>query len=88
MENEKILQLRQNDDWLLEPSVIPGPSAILRYSDKSDELETAAAIVTRYAKKSALVEGAAIIVADRKGTSKELTAFALEDSVLLPWLIK
>jgi len=85
-QNEKIEKLRQPDDWLLQPSIIPGPTAILRHSRNQEEVETAAAIVTRFAKKSALVEGTAIITAEHKGTSREITASALEDAIFQPWL--
>ncbi len=85
-QNEKIEALRRPDDWLLQPSVIPGPTAILRHSTDAEELETAAAIVTRYAKKSALVDGTAIIIAERRGISREMEASALDDCILKPWL--
>jgi hypothetical protein len=85
-QNEKIEKLRQPGDWLLQPSIIPGPTAILRYSKNKAELETAASIVTRYARKSDLVDGTAIISADYKGTSREIEASALEDTIFRPWL--
>jgi len=80
--------LRQPGDWLLQPSIIPGPTAILRYSGNPVELETAASLVARFAKKSALVDGTAIITAEYKGTSREIEASALEDAIFLPWLQK
>jgi len=87
-QNDKIEALRQPDDWLLQPSVIPGPTAILRHSKNPEELEIAAALVARYAKKSALVQGAAIITAERRGTVHHMEALALDDSIFQPWLIK
>ena len=84
-ENEKIIALRQPGDWFLQTSIIPGPSAILRYSRNMAEVETAAAVVTRFSKKSALVDGTALITAEYKGTSREIEAFALEDAVFQPW---
>jgi len=87
-QNKKIEKLRQPGDWLLQPSIIPGPTAILRYSRNFEELETAAALVARFAKKSALVDGTAIITAEYKGTSREIDASALEDAIFQPWLQK
>jgi len=85
-DNEKIEALRKPDDWLLQPSVIAGPTAILRHSRNADELEIAAALVARYAKKSALVEGAAIVIAERHGAARQIEALALDDSIFQPWL--
>lgn len=85
-QNDKIEALRQPDDWLLQPSVIPGPTAILRHSRNPEELEIAAALVARYAKKSALVQGAAIIIAERRGIVHQMEALALDDSTFQPWL--
>ena len=87
-QNEKIEKLRQPGDWLLQPSIIPGPTAILRHSKNFADVETAAALVARFAKKSALVDGTAIITAEYKGTSREIDASALEDAIFLPWLQK
>jgi hypothetical protein len=87
-QNEKIKKLQQPDDWLLQPSIIAGPTAILRYSKDKEELETAAAIVTRYVKKSALVKGTALIIAEHKTTSIKLETRALDDSRCKAWLSK
>jgi hypothetical protein len=87
-DNEKLAGLRMPDDWLLQPSVIPGPTALLRYSRNADELEIAAALVARYAKKSALVQGVAIIIAERYAVSRQIAALALDDSIFQPWMQK
>ena len=87
-ENEKLEELRKPDDWLLQPSVIPGPTAILRNSSNAAELEMAAGLVARYAKKSALVQGAAIIIAERHGTTRQIEALALDDSIFQSWMQK
>jgi tRNA-specific 2-thiouridylase len=84
-ENEKIEALRQPSDWLLQTNIIPGPTAILRYSRSMAEVETAAALVTRFSKKSALVDGTALITAEYKGTLREIEASALEDEIFVPW---
>ncbi len=82
-ENEKIEGLRSSNDWLLQPSVIPGPSAVLRNSRNSEELEIAAAIVVRYVKKSHLVDGTAVIIAEHRGETRQLEVSALEDSIFV-----
>ncbi len=84
-ENMEIERLRQPDDWLVQTSIIPGPTAVLRSNREPEELETAAAIVTRYAKKSALVDGTAMITVERRNISREIEAGALEDAIILPW---
>lgn len=85
-QNNRLEKIRQPDDWLLQPSIIPGPTAILRYSRNRQEIETAAALVARFSKKSAIVDGTAIITAEYKGTSREIEANALEDEIFRPWL--
>jgi len=87
-ENIKIQNLRQSGDWLLEPKDIPGPSAILRYSSAGEELKTAASIVVRYSKKSAVGQGSALIIADQDGDIHEIDALSLNDAVFQPWLRK
>ena len=87
-ENIKIKNLRQSGDWLLEPKDIPGPSALLRYSSAREELKTAASIVVRYSKKSAVGQGSALIIADQDGDMLEIDAFSLNDAVFEPWLRK
>lgn len=87
-ENEKIAALRQPHDWLLEPSIIPGPTALLRYCSDPEEVEIGAGLVARYAKKSALVEGAAVIIAECQGRIRQIEAMGLADSVFQPWLQK
>jgi tRNA U34 2-thiouridine synthase MnmA/TrmU len=84
-ENEKIKGLLQPDDWLLETKDIPGPTAILRYSSKQEELETAASIVVRYSKKSAVGHGSAVIIADQNNVKHEIDARPLDDAILQPW---
>jgi len=85
-DNDKIEGLRRPGDWLLQPSVIAGPTAILRWSRNAADLDIAAALVARYSRKSALVQGSAIITAERYGVSREIEALALEDSIFQPWM--
>jgi hypothetical protein len=87
-ENSKIENLRQSRDWLLWPKDIPGPSAILRYVNAPEELETAAAIVVSYSKKSAAGEGSAVIVADQNGTQHEIDKLPLDKELAQSWLKK
>ncbi|MFC1843781.1 thiamine biosynthesis protein [Thermodesulfobacteriota bacterium] len=87
-ENIKIEKLRLPDDWLLQPKDIPGPSAILRYSSKPEDLETAASIVVRYSKKSARELGNAVIIADQNDTRQLINSRPLDDTVFQPWLRK
>jgi hypothetical protein len=87
-QNEKIAAMRQPGDWLLQPAIIAGPTALLRYSSDTDDIATAAAIVVRHAKKSALVEGAALITAERGSTVLELESPALDDAQCRKWIRK
>jgi tRNA U34 2-thiouridine synthase MnmA/TrmU len=84
-ENEKIEGLLQPDDWLLEPKDIPGPTAILRYSSEAEELKTAASIIVRYSKKSAVGQGSAVIIADKNGAKHEIDTRPLDDAVFQTW---
>jgi len=87
-ENEKIEALFQPGDWLLKTAEIPGPTAILRYSVDTKELETTAALVVRYAKKSAIGREPVKIIAKGNGTQQQLDARPLDDSLIKPWLKK
>jgi hypothetical protein len=87
-ENEKIELLLQPGDWLLKTVDIPGPSAILRYSNNPEDIDTAAALVVRYAKKSAIGPGPVKISAEQNGKQKLLEARPLDDSIFRPWLRK
>lgn len=84
-EDIKIENLRQPGDWFLEPKEVPGPSAILRYSTGTEELETAASIVVRYSKKSVVGQGSAVIIADQDGARHEIDTRPLDDAVIQPW---
>ena len=84
-ENEKLEALRQPGDWLLQTSIIAGPTAILRHSRNMAEVKTAAGLVTRFSKKSALVDGTALVTAEYKGTSRDIEASALDDAIFQPW---
>ena len=81
-ENLKIETLRQPGDWLLTPKDIPGPSAILRNSAGHEELATAASVIVRYAKKSALKSGSAVIMAKHEGAEYEIDARPPSETVM------
>ncbi|MFC1837446.1 thiamine biosynthesis protein [Thermodesulfobacteriota bacterium] len=87
-ENIKIANLRLPEDWLLEPKEIPGPSAILRYSSGEEDLEIAASIVVRYAKKSAVGQGSAMITADKNSITREMEVYGLDDATCQAWIKK
>jgi len=87
-ENEKIEALHQPGDWLLKTAEIPGPAAILRYSAESEDLQTAAALVVRYAKKSAIGTDPVKIFAEKSTIRQQLAARPLDDAVWKHWLKK
>ena len=84
-ENIKIENLRQPDDWLLEPKDIPGPSAILRNSSLKEDIETAASIVVRYSKKSAREDGSTVVLATQNSTRQLIDSRSLDDTVFQQW---
>lgn len=84
-ENIKIENLRQPDDWLLEPKDIPGPSAILRNSSLKEDIETAASIVMRYSKKSARENGSTVVLATQNSTRQLIDSSSLDDTVFQQW---
>jgi len=50
-ENDRLLEHKEPDDWLLKVMDRPGPTAILRHVGSSRDMEVAAGIVVRYARK-------------------------------------
>jgi tRNA-uridine 2-sulfurtransferase len=87
-ENEKLERIRQTDDWLLKTVDIPGPMAVLRYSDQPEELEAAAALVVRYIKQSARESAPVRVMAERKDIRRYLEVRPLNDSLVRQWLQK
>lgn len=84
-ENSQIEALRQPDDWLLTMQDRPGPSAILRYSDDPQDLESAASLVVRYGKKVAAGPKEALVVASKGDEKKTMTAQPMEDKLFQDW---
>lgn len=87
-ENDKIADLVQPGDWLVKTADIPGPTAILRYSSEANDLQTAASLVVRYAKKSAVGREPVKILAQQNNREQLLEARPLDDSIFTPWMHK
>jgi len=84
-ENLKIEALRQPGDWLLQPYDFPGPTVILRYSQNDNELQLAASILVRYAKKAESVQGKFKIMAEKDGNVFPVEADSLRGNDYLSW---
>ncbi len=84
-ENMRITDLRQPDDWILEPDDFPGPTVILRYSNDNEELQLAAGILARYSKKSAVSQGKVNVLAERDGETLHLETSPLADDIFHSW---
>jgi hypothetical protein len=84
-ENIKIESLRQPGDWLIWPEDFPGPSVILRSSQNDNELQLAASILVRYAKKAVTALGKIKVMAEKNGTVIQLDTVPLEDDTFLSW---
>ncbi len=94
-ENEKLIHLRGEGDWLLEQTDLPGPTGLLRAAEQGlagtpEEQEIArlaAGLVVRYGQK---VKGQAQSVAVRIDTGrarKMLSAQALDDKTFPAWRV-
>jgi tRNA-specific 2-thiouridylase len=84
-ENIKIEDLRQPGDWLLWPDDFPGPSVILRHSENDEELQLAASILVRYAKKADTALGKIKVMAKKDDNVIQLDTVPLEDDTFLAW---
>ena len=84
-ENLHIEKLVQPGDWVLEPDGFPGPTVILRNSNDQEELKTAAGILARYSKKSAVGKGKVKVIAERDGVTFQLEASPLADDLSRSW---
>lgn len=85
-DNLKITALRQPDDYILEPLDIPGPTALLRHSSTPEEIDLAAGLVIRYARKSAVDKaGNKVLIMDKNGESVRQVP-PLADDVFRGWL--
>jgi tRNA U34 2-thiouridine synthase MnmA/TrmU len=56
MENHRLLELRQPDDWIFEVAGCPGPTTILRGAKTKDAVELASQLTARYAKQGLSVQ--------------------------------
>ena len=84
-ENIKIEGLRQPGDWLLWPDDFPGPSVLLRNSQNDNELQLAASILVRYAKKAVTAQGKIKVMAKKNGAVIQLDTVPLKDDTFLSW---
>jgi hypothetical protein len=84
-ENIKMENLRQPGDWLLRPDDFPGPSVILRRSHNDAELQLAASILVRYARKAFTAKGRMKVMAEKDGAVIQLDPVPLHDDTYLSW---
>jgi hypothetical protein len=84
-ENIKMENLRQPGDWLLRPDDFPGPSVILRRSHNDAELQLAASILVRYARKAFTAKGRMKVMAEKDGAVIQLDPVPLHDDTFLSW---
>jgi len=84
-ENIKIESLRQEGDWLLRPDDFPGPSVILRRSHNDAELQLAASILIRYAKKAFTAKGRMKLMAEKNDAVIQLDPVPIHDDTFLSW---
>jgi hypothetical protein len=84
-ENIKMENLRQPGDWLLRPDDFPGPSVILRRSHNDAELQLAASILVRYARKAFTAKGRMKVLAEKDGAVIQLDPVPLHDDTFLSW---
>jgi hypothetical protein len=82
-ENIKIENLTQPGDWLICPDDFPGPTVILRRSQNDEELQLAASILVRYAKKTVTVQGKIKVMAEKNGNVIQLDAVPLDSDTFL-----
>lgn len=85
-ENDQIEALCRPEDWLLTMQDRPGPSAILRYSDDQQDLESAVSLVVHYGKKVAAGPQEALVVASKEGErSLSFHALPIGDEIFQDW---
>lgn len=84
-DNEKLENLRQPGDWMLWPDDFPGPTVILRHKQNDEDLQLAASILLRFAKKAVIDQGKSRIMVEHDGKISELEAALLEDETYLSW---
>ncbi|MBU0485882.1 MAG: thiamine biosynthesis protein [Proteobacteria bacterium] len=87
-ENEKILQLAQPGDMVLQMRDWPGPSAVLRYSSSPDEIEIAVGLIKRYCKKGVERNLAVVLVAaaGQENNVVSISAPPLDDETVSSWI--
>lgn len=83
-ENDRIVLLGREGDWLLTMETRPGPTALLRFSQSPADVQAAAQLVVRYGKKEA-GRPEARVVATRGEETIFLDASPLPDAVFQDW---
>jgi len=94
-ENEKIINLRRSDDWLLKMIDRPGPVGLIRHAgqaaitsfDKENLLRYAGGLVVRYGKKIDGVITAADVCVEAGQETFIIRTEPLEDSVFSGWQV-
>ncbi len=92
-ENEKLVHLRGEGDWLLEAVDLPGPTALLRYAEQNLTgtpaeaaiASLAAGLVVRYGKKVKEQPQSVEVRIDTGRGQKMLSAQALDDGTFQAW---
>ena len=86
-ENQKVSQLYESGDLILEPTDRPGPTAILRFSTHAEDTELAAAIVARFSKKMDDRPGITTVTAESDNQTITLKTEPLSDDIFQPWAL-
>jgi len=84
-ENEKIEAMQQPGDWLLRAEDRPGPTVLLRGLSHDNDLQCAARIVARYAKKSAALPKENIVRAETNNELRNFTVLPIDETLVNAW---
>lgn len=84
-ENERVKALQLEGDWLLEPDDRPGPLALLRFLVDPQEMQRAATIVARYAKKGEAFPKQVVVKAMKGGEERMFEVLPATDQLLHQW---
>jgi hypothetical protein len=80
-ENKRVAALYQTGDFLLKLTDRPGPTGLLRYAEKHEDLHFAAGLLMRYGNKAPNLPKAAHVLFEKDGESTLIMATALDDKV-------
>jgi tRNA-uridine 2-sulfurtransferase len=85
-ENDRIDRLTQPGDWVLNAAADwPGPTAVLRFSEHREDLQTAAGLVARYSKKKPEGAAALPVTAVKGNCSQELPGILPAEEAIKEW---